>query len=141
MGRDVAEQVQRMGGESELRPRVFDPAAAQAPCLVEPAEQETGSTQTLVVPSEIARSPRRLTRLLGQPDSLGFVLARGSESAELGEAYHQARAIPHRRGCTHSEILVHAVGRQCREVVGSKLNYLLVLTPTVTRLFKVASDE
>ena len=40
MGRDVAEQVQRMGRKPELMQRGFDGAVAQAPGLVEPAEQQ-----------------------------------------------------------------------------------------------------
>ena len=44
IGRDVAEQVQRMGREPGMT-RIFDRALAQAPRLVEPAEQQTGTTQ------------------------------------------------------------------------------------------------
>ncbi len=52
MGRDVAEQVQRMGREPGLRRRGFDGAVAQAPRLVEPAEQQTGSAQRVVARCE-----------------------------------------------------------------------------------------
>jgi hypothetical protein len=38
MGRDVAEQVQRMGRDAGARRRGFDGALAQAPRVVEPAE-------------------------------------------------------------------------------------------------------
>ena len=48
MGRDVAEQVQRMGREPGVRRRIFDRAVAQAPRLVEPAEQQSGTTQRVV---------------------------------------------------------------------------------------------
>ena len=48
MGRDVAEQVQRMGREPGVRRRGFDRAVAQAPRLVEPAEQQSGTTQRVV---------------------------------------------------------------------------------------------
>ena len=44
MGRDVAEEVQRVGGESRLTRRGFDRAVAQAPSVVEPAERQRGST-------------------------------------------------------------------------------------------------
>jgi hypothetical protein len=40
MGRDVAEQVQRMGGEPGVTLRGFDPAVAQASRLVEPVESQ-----------------------------------------------------------------------------------------------------
>jgi hypothetical protein len=43
MGRDVAEQVQRMGRETGLRRRAFDCAMAEALRLGEPAEQQTGT--------------------------------------------------------------------------------------------------
>jgi len=45
MARDVAEQVQSMSREPGLTWRGFDCAVAQAPCLVEPAEQQTGATE------------------------------------------------------------------------------------------------
>ena len=41
MGRDVAEQVQRMGREPGVALRGFERAVAQAPRLVEPAEHQT----------------------------------------------------------------------------------------------------
>ena len=47
MSRDVAEQPERMGCEPGLTRRGFQRAIAQAPRLVEPAEQETGATQLL----------------------------------------------------------------------------------------------
>jgi hypothetical protein len=71
MGRDVAEQVQRMGRGPELTRRGFDRAVAKAPRLVEPAEQQTGATQRVVFPAETAdESPRRLTleELLAFPE-------------------------------------------------------------------------
>ena len=62
MGRDVAEQVQRMGREPGVRRRIFERAVAQAPRLVEPAEQQSGATQRVVVPAVLVDdSPRRLT--------------------------------------------------------------------------------
>jgi hypothetical protein len=45
MGCDVAEKVQRMGREPGVPRRGLDRAVAQAPPLVEPAEQQTGATQ------------------------------------------------------------------------------------------------
>ncbi len=71
MGRDVAEHVQRMGRKAWLAPRGFNRAIAQAPCLVEPAEQQTGTTQRAIGPAAMAdNSPRRLTleELLGLSD-------------------------------------------------------------------------
>ena len=58
MGRDVAEQVQRMGREARLAPRGFDRAIAQAPRLVEPAEQQTGAAHRVVGPAAMATIPR-----------------------------------------------------------------------------------
>ena len=54
MGRDVAEQVQRMGREPWSTRREFDRAVAQASRLVEPAEQQTGATQRVVGPARVA---------------------------------------------------------------------------------------
>ena len=71
MGRDVAEQVQRMGREPGVTRRGFDRAVAQAPRLVEPAEQQTGATQRVVGPAAMADdSPRRVTleELLAFPE-------------------------------------------------------------------------
>jgi hypothetical protein len=48
MGRDVTEQVQGMAGEAGLPRRGCDHAVAQVPCLVEPAEQQTGATESSV---------------------------------------------------------------------------------------------
>ncbi len=56
MGCDVAEQVQRMGREPGVTRRGFDRAVAQAPRLVEPAEQQTGATQRVVDPGAIAEA-------------------------------------------------------------------------------------
>ena len=71
MGRDVAEQVQRMGREAGLALRGFNRAIAEAPRLVEPAEQQTGATHRVVGPATMGDdSPRRLTleELLAFPD-------------------------------------------------------------------------
>jgi len=43
MGRDVAEQVQRMGRVPRVRRRSFDGAVTQAPGLVDVANQQTGT--------------------------------------------------------------------------------------------------
>jgi hypothetical protein len=48
MGRDVAEQVQCVGRGPVVRSRIFDRTVAPAPRLVEPAEQQTGTTQRMV---------------------------------------------------------------------------------------------
>ena len=62
MGRDVAEQVLRMGRGPGVRRRIFDRAVAQASRLVEPAEQQSGTTQRLVAPAAIEPdSLRRVT--------------------------------------------------------------------------------
>ena len=62
MGRDVAEQVQRMGREARLALRGFDRATAQAPRFVELPEQQTGATHRVVGPAAMTDdSPRRLT--------------------------------------------------------------------------------
>ena len=53
MGRDVAEQVERIGREPGVRQRISDRAVAQAPRLVEPAEQQSGSTQRVVAPAAV----------------------------------------------------------------------------------------
>ncbi len=84
MGRDVAEQVQRMGREPGVRRRGFERAVAQAPRLVEPAEQQTGTTQRVVGPAAMADdSPRRLTleELLALPEP-GQRLARLADLRE-----------------------------------------------------------
>ena len=54
-----------------LTRRGFDRAVAQAPRLVEPAEQQTGATQRIVGPARLPdTSPRRLTleELLAFPE-------------------------------------------------------------------------
>jgi len=62
MGRDVAEQVQRMGRIPKVTRREFDGAVTQALRLVEPAEPQTGATQRAVGPADIVNdSPRRVT--------------------------------------------------------------------------------
>ena len=62
MGRDVAEQVQRMGRVPGMARREFDRAISQAPRLVEPAEHQRGATQRVVGPTEMADDPlRRVT--------------------------------------------------------------------------------
>ena len=71
MGRDVAEQVQRMGRGPGLRRSGFDRAVGQAPRLVEPAERETGATQRVIVPITLEDdSPRgqTLDELLAFPE-------------------------------------------------------------------------
>ena len=61
MGRHIAEQSQRMGRKAGLALRGFNRAIAQAPRLVEPAEQQTGATYGAVGPAAMTdNSPRRL---------------------------------------------------------------------------------
>jgi hypothetical protein len=57
MGCDVAEQVQRMGGESGVTLRNFDRTAAQASRLVEPVEPQTSATQRVVAPGAMEGDP------------------------------------------------------------------------------------
>ena len=59
MGRDVAEQGQRLDCDPELRRRGFDVALAQPPRLVEPAQQQSGATQRVVGPVAIADDSAR----------------------------------------------------------------------------------
>ena len=63
MGRDVAEQMQRMGREPGLGLIGFDRPVAQAPRLVEPAEQQAGATQRVVVPAAARNGSRRVEAL------------------------------------------------------------------------------
>src|ERR1700675_3774348 len=71
MGRDIAKQMQAKDREPGVTRRGFARAVAQAPRLVEPAEQETGAPQRVVIPTEIRDDfPRRLTleELLAFPE-------------------------------------------------------------------------
>src|SRR5262249_56967366 len=71
MGRDITEQVERMGRIPGLTRRELHRAVAQALRVVETAEHQRGSTQPLIELSEKADvSPRglRLTELLTFPD-------------------------------------------------------------------------
>jgi hypothetical protein len=49
MGRDVAEQVQGVGRVFGVARRGFHHAVAQAPRLIEPAEQRTGAISGLLI--------------------------------------------------------------------------------------------
>src|SRR5438445_6352874 len=83
MGRDVAEQVQRMSREPGVRRRV-ERAVAQALRLVEPPEQQSGTTQRPIAPAATGDAPpRRLTleELLPFPEP-GQRLARVAELRE-----------------------------------------------------------
>src|SRR5262249_10873479 len=62
VGRDVTEQVKRMGREPGLTRRELQRAVAQALRVVETAERQRGSTHPLIGRSEIGDvSPRGLT--------------------------------------------------------------------------------
>ena len=62
MSCDVTEQVQRMGRGPGVRRRILERAVAQAPRLVELAEQQAGTTQRVVPPAAVERdSLRRVT--------------------------------------------------------------------------------
>src|SRR5262249_46475643 len=61
MGRDVTEQVERMGREPGVTRRELHRAVAEALRVVETAEHQRGSTQPYIEPSEKAEvSPRGL---------------------------------------------------------------------------------
>src|SRR5262245_28983019 len=71
MGCNVAEQVQRMGCETRVTLRGFDPAVTQPSRLVEPVELQTSATQRVVAPGAMeGDSTRRLTleELLAFPE-------------------------------------------------------------------------
>src|SRR3954468_13553087 len=59
MGRNLAEQVQRMSRESRLARRGFQRAVPETPRVVETTERQRGSTQPQVEPSEKADEPAR----------------------------------------------------------------------------------
>ena len=62
MGCHIAEKSQRMGREARLALSGFNRATAQAPRLVEPAEQQTGAPHRVIGPAAMTDdSPRRLT--------------------------------------------------------------------------------
>src|SRR6185369_11151730 len=62
MGRDVAEQVERVGREARVSGRIEERALGQAAGLVETAEQQRGSTQCVAGLSvEPDDSPPHLT--------------------------------------------------------------------------------
>ena len=60
MGRDVGEQVQRIGSDAMARRRRCDRAFAQTLRLIEPVEQQSGTTQHVVV-HQRPDSPHGLT--------------------------------------------------------------------------------
>src|SRR5882724_3905551 len=59
IGSDVAEKVQRMGLKAGLALSGFNRAIAQAPRIIEPAEQQTGTTQRVVGPATMGNDPPR----------------------------------------------------------------------------------
>ncbi len=63
MGRDVAEQVLSMGREPRVACRGLERAVGQAPCLVEPAEHQTGATQRTVDPAAMGDDSARCEML------------------------------------------------------------------------------
>jgi hypothetical protein len=71
MGRNVAEQVERVGREPGVMRRVFEGAVSPTPRLVEPAEYQTSTTQPVVGSRDLAKIPLpRLTlaELTGFPE-------------------------------------------------------------------------
>jgi hypothetical protein len=63
VGRDVPEQVLRMGHESRLRLIGVDRPVAQVPRLVEPAKQQAGATQRVVDRAAARTGSRRIEAL------------------------------------------------------------------------------
>ena len=62
MGRDVAEQVQNVGHQPLPTRREFDRAVDQTSRIIEPAEHQTGPSQSMVGYAELQDPfPRRLT--------------------------------------------------------------------------------
>jgi hypothetical protein len=78
-----------------------------------------------------------MLRRLSEPERLGFVLSRLSESAELGEAQEEPVAIVDRWGYGHSQILVDQVGGQRCEVSGGQLDNPLVVAPIAMHLLEI----
>lgn len=71
MGRDVAEQIERMGCETRLAMRGFDRPICQAPRLVKLVEQQTSTTYCAVGPAAMADDASRhlmFEELLSFPD-------------------------------------------------------------------------
>src|SRR5439155_22048213 len=58
-GRDIAQQVQRMGREAGMARREVDRESCQAPRLVDAAEQQSGPAQRVVGPGEMRHDSRR----------------------------------------------------------------------------------
>jgi hypothetical protein len=59
MGRDVAQQVQRMGRKARLMLRRFNGARSQTPRVVQPAEHQTGAPRRVVSPAGMANDALR----------------------------------------------------------------------------------
>src|SRR5262245_32508375 len=64
IGRDVAEEVQRMSRDPGLARRGFERAVAKTPCVVESAEHQPSSTQPQIAPSAKADVSTRVLTLL-----------------------------------------------------------------------------
>ncbi len=60
MGRKITEQVPRIGRESEQRARGIKRPLGQMARPITTAEHDTGATQTMPTPAEVAGSPGRL---------------------------------------------------------------------------------
>src|SRR5215472_957666 len=78
---------------------------------------------------------------LGEPERLGRVLGRLSESAELSEAPDQPVAIEDRYRRGGSERLVDPGCGQRREVIGGQLDHPLVVTSVVVRLLEIDAGQ
>src|SRR5262249_8526656 len=83
----------------------------------------------------------RMMRRLGEPDRLGCVFRRLSESAEPREALNEQVAIEDRWRCSESQILVDPIDRQRREVVDGQLDYALELALEQMHLRDVMCGE
>ena len=84
MSRDVAEQVEHMGHEPGVRRRILECAVAHDPRLVEPAKQQSGTPQPVVVPAVIVEDALRCV-VFEQLLALSEPGQRLARLAELGE--------------------------------------------------------
>ena len=100
MGRDVAEQVQRVGREARVRGRIEEGALGQATGLVEPAEQQRGPTQGVAGLSvEPDDSPPRLTL-----EELLALLESGHRDVDLVDLGEGPRRAGHRVGQVEHDV-------------------------------------
>ena len=63
IGRDVAKQVECMGGKSWMRLRILEGAVGQPSCVVKPVEQQSGASQPVIVHASLINSSTRYPAL------------------------------------------------------------------------------